>query len=112
MATTGHVFDGLYVNFYVNHIKTDLFYRGQSHADVLAKHFDQKTLQHVAIMEKEVETMVVVLDKNSHILITSNPITPVQKNYLKPYHSPNNTGDFIESNWKKILILQHDHLLF
>lgn len=102
MATIGHVFDGLYVNFYVDHIKNDLFYRGQSHANVLGEHFDRQTLQHVAIMEREVETTVVVLDKNGHVLITSNPISHTQKHYLTAaVQNDQSTGNFIEENWHK-----------
>lgn len=47
--------------------------RGNSHRDVLEKHFDQRTVEHVALMETEAETNVIITDKNRHILAQSVP---------------------------------------
>lgn len=47
--------------------------RGNSHRDVLEKHFDQRTIEHVALMETEAETNVIITDKNRRVLAQSVP---------------------------------------
>lgn len=114
----GHVFDGLYVNFYVDHLEKDLYFRTQNQAKILAEYFDQQTLDHVAMMEAEVETSVVVINANGDVLIASKPIDFEQKKYLNPISANRSSKDFSETDWRntpyivtKSPIMANDKLL-
>lgn len=48
------------VNTRVNEEMTALLKRGNSHRDVLEKYFDFQTISHVALMESEAETKVII----------------------------------------------------
>jgi signal transduction histidine kinase len=100
MVMIGHVFDTIYVQYYVGHIEDDLYYRGHSHAKVLAEYFNQQTLRHVAMMEEDVDTVVVVINQYGDVLISSDPIKSEQKKYLKPYNTPSSSKKLVESDWR------------
>ncbi|MDP4154275.1 MAG: ATP-binding protein [Bacillota bacterium] len=100
MVTIGHVFDTIYVHFYVDHIENELYFRGLSHANVLAEYFNQQTLHHVAMMEGGVETAVVVVNAKGNVLISSNCVIADQKKYLKPITAIHSTKKFEETDWK------------
>jgi len=118
MVTIGHVFDTIYVHFYVEHIEDELYFRGLSHANVLAEYLDQQTLHHVAMMEEGVETAVVVVNSKGNILISSNCVVADQKKYLQPITTIHLTKKFEESDWKthpyivtKSPIIKNDEIL-
>ncbi|GAA3333307.1 hypothetical protein GCM10020331_096840 [Ectobacillus funiculus] len=51
------------VNTRVDEEVSSLLARGNSHRDVLEKYFDPQTIMHVALMESEAETKVVITAK-------------------------------------------------
>lgn len=75
--------------------------RGNSHRDVLEKHFVEETIHHVVLMESESTTDVVITDVNGKILDASSS-GPALKNYLKIPPSPiPQEGQIIEENWQE-----------
>jgi two-component system, OmpR family, sensor histidine kinase BaeS len=83
-------------------VETDaLVARGNSHSDVLEKHFDRSTRGHVALMESEAETQVVITDDQSNILDHSNAITPAIRNTIQSADTTRNDGGIVEGDWAK-----------
>lgn len=74
--------------------------RGNSHRAVLEKHFDPNTISHVSLMESEASTNVIIVDKQGHVLDSSDKIELFQ-NYLHeiPVSIPRK-GKIIADNWK------------
>jgi signal transduction histidine kinase len=52
----------------------NLIARGSNHRDVLEKNYDSLTFKHVALMESEAETMVVITDDEFEVLHASNMV--------------------------------------
>lgn len=70
------------VNTRVNEEMTALLKRGNSHRDVLEKYYDEQTISHVALMESEAETTVVITNTNKEVLAKSNKInTTIKKSH-------------------------------
>lgn len=79
---------------------TSLQSRGNSHRDILEKHFDQDTIAHVVLMESEAETDVVITNQDGQILNSSAPAEAFVK-YLKgPLPSIPSEGRVIEGHWE------------
>ncbi|MFD1020334.1 sensor histidine kinase [Thalassobacillus hwangdonensis] len=75
--------------------------RGNSHRDVLEKNFDVATLNHVALMETEASTDVVIIDMNGEVLATSAPISLEKDKLIKAHdHHDSHQGRVIEERWK------------
>ncbi|ASB90192.1 HAMP domain-containing sensor histidine kinase [Bacillus sonorensis] len=72
--------------------------RGNSHRDVLEKHFDQRTVEHVALMETEAETNVIITDKNRHILAQSVPGDMTEHLHFEEKNIPR-SGTALSSHW-------------
>lgn len=53
----------------------NLLSRGISHRVVLETNFDSLTIKHVALMESEAETMVVITDEHFNVLQSSNKVS-------------------------------------
>ena len=78
----GYMLYGLFSNLLVDYITQDLLTRGDNHAKVLEENFSQNTLTHVALMEKNVVTNVVVTDANHKVIVFSDPLTKEMGKYL------------------------------
>ena len=87
------------VNNRVNEEMTALLKRGNSHRDVLEKYFDKQTISHVALMESEAETTVVITNANKEVLAKSNEINTTIKSILKKTRTDHD-GAIIENHWK------------
>jgi signal transduction histidine kinase len=75
--------------------------RGNSHRDVLEKNFDSTTLHHVALMESEAKTEVVIVDQKGKILSHSNPIRKEIRKLMQK-HNPKPApyrGEIIQGDW-------------
>ncbi|GAB6423794.1 HAMP domain-containing sensor histidine kinase [Bacillus luti] len=89
------------VNNRVNEEMTALLKRGNSHRDVLEKYFDKQTISHVALMESEAETTVVITNANKDVLAKSNEInTTIKKHIEKMQTRTDHDGAIIENHWK------------
>ncbi|MBN8207809.1 HAMP domain-containing histidine kinase [Bacillus sp. NTK071] len=98
----GILFVVLYFGFLNERImaETDaLLARGNSHRDVLEKHFDSETRDHVALMESEADTQVVITDNKKNILVHSNEVTPPIKKMIQSSNSLPVDGAVIEGDW-------------
>nr|WP_176140560.1 HAMP domain-containing sensor histidine kinase [Halobacillus salinus] len=85
----------------IEEVLDGLLTRGGSHRDVLEKKFDQTTLTHVALMESEAGTDVVVTDENGKILSHSSSIEPTQRELIEDHLFPiERQGTIIEDQWK------------
>ncbi len=75
--------------------------RGNSHRTILEQNFNLETLSHVALMESEARTDVVITDKNGKILARSQS-HPETSDYLKNLKKPvPYMGSVLADNWKK-----------
>ncbi|KFM99846.1 sensor histidine kinase [Bacillus clarus] len=89
------------VNTRVNEEMTALLKRGNSHRDVLEKYFDGQTISHIALMESEAETTVVITNTNKDILAKSNEIDATVRKHIKGMKtSTDHNGAIIENHWK------------
>ncbi|PEW00882.1 two-component sensor histidine kinase [Bacillus cereus] len=89
------------VNNRVNEEMTALLKRGNSHRDVLEKYYDRQTISHVALMESEAETTVVITDANKEVLAKSNELdTTIKKHITEMNTRTNHNGAIIENHWK------------
>ncbi|MFS1514477.1 sensor histidine kinase [Chengkuizengella sp. SCS-71B] len=83
----------------------NLLARGLSHHNVLEKNFDSITMKHVALMESEAETMVVIADENFEILEASNDVNDeisliIQNSKTIDFIDFPQHGVMIESRWR------------
>ncbi|QWG43459.1 HAMP domain-containing histidine kinase [Bacillus mycoides] len=89
------------VNTKVNEEMTALLKRGNSHRDVLEKYFDKQTISHVALMESEAETTVIITNANKEVLAKSNEINTTIKNHIEGMQTrTDHDGAIIENHWK------------
>ncbi len=75
--------------------------RGNSHRDVLEKRFDANTISHVALMESEASTNVIITDKQGQVLDSSDEIEQFQS-YLYEITTPiPRKGEIISDDWQE-----------
>lgn len=80
----------------------NLLARGTTHRNVLEKSFKESTIMHVALMETEAATDVVIADANLNVMQSSNKITSGMNeliNKSKTLHSTHH-GELLEDRWK------------
>ncbi|MFE4521830.1 HAMP domain-containing histidine kinase [Bacillus firmus] len=75
--------------------------RGNSHRAILEKHFDENTISHVALMESEATTDVVITNSTKEILGSSVDSSLIQRYIEKPTISSEREGKTIGDNWKE-----------
>ncbi|THE09351.1 HAMP domain-containing histidine kinase [Bacillus timonensis] len=74
--------------------------RGESHRHVLEKSFDKTTIEHVALMETEADTDVVIMTHKGKVLAKSNELTSPMKRLMK--HERGSVpfeGMIVEKRW-------------
>lgn len=75
--------------------------RGNSHRDVVEKSFKSDTLHHVALMEAQADTEVVITDQNNDILVTSNNLdNEEQKIITTKVKDVPRQGSILEDRWR------------
>lgn len=80
---------------------TELKARGESHRHVLEKSFDDTTIEHVALMESEADTDVVVMTHNGKVLAQSNKLTSPMKKLMEQERGPVPfEGMVVENRWE------------
>ena len=80
----------------------NLLARGTTHRNVLEKNFQETTIEHVALMETEAATDVVITDENNKVIKSSNEITEGMQeliNNSKTHHFTHH-GELLEDRWK------------
>lgn len=95
------------VNERIQNETANLLSRGTTHRDVLEKNFDETTIKHVALMESEAETAVVITDADNHVIKSSNQITDGMRNLINQSRRINLThqGKLLEERWKTEIYL-------
>lgn len=88
------------VNSRVNEEVDALLARGNSHRDVLEKSFNPETISHVALMESEAKTKVVITSKTGDILAASKNVDSPMKRHLKNNMPVSPKGIIIEKHWR------------
>lgn len=73
--------------------------RGNSHRDILEKHFDSETIDHVVLMESESNTDVVITDESRQTLASSTKGKPFEKYLQSPGLNIPMEGQIVEKNW-------------
>ncbi|MDZ5473926.1 HAMP domain-containing sensor histidine kinase [Bacillus sp. 31A1R] len=101
----GTLFISLYygiVHERIEHELNNLLARGTSHREVLEKNFDQMTISHVALMEAEAETSVVITDEKYEVIQSSNEVTPEKIKLIleSSDHKYNSAGEYLETRWR------------
>ncbi|MBD8069269.1 sensor histidine kinase [Bacillus sp. PS06] len=80
---------------------TELKARGESHRHVLEKSFDETTIEHVALMETEAETDVVIMTHNGKVLAKSNELTSPMTELMERERGPVPfEGMIVENRWE------------
>ncbi|MDQ0219992.1 HAMP domain-containing histidine kinase [Peribacillus cavernae] len=80
---------------------TALQARGNSHRDVVEKSYKSETLHHIALMEAQAETEVIITDEKREIIISSNDIDQEEKNFLaKKVGNLPREGRILEDRWR------------
>ncbi|CAK8583421.1 sensor histidine kinase (plasmid) [Priestia megaterium] len=76
--------------------------RGNSHREVLEKHHDSATLSHVALMESEAETDVIITDEDGKIVRTSSPLVKGAREAVEQWqgYSLRYKGEIMQGDWK------------
>ena len=80
----------------------NLLARGTTHRNVLEKNFQETTIEHVALMETEAATDVVITDENNKAIKSSNEITDGMQELINRSKNHNFThhGELLEDRWK------------
>lgn len=101
------LFYGLYItlaNDRINEAMTSLQTRGNSHRNVLEDHFDEQTLEHVAIMEAATELSVVITDKDGMVYNASESVNQMMEEIIDRAIKRSNQvypeSEVIENNWQ------------
>ncbi len=79
-----------------------LLARGNSHRSVLEKNFDRPTVSHVALMESETDTAVVITDEQGNVMGNSNEVTSDMAEHIKnPPAEIGRGGEVLEDEWQE-----------
>ncbi len=80
----------------------NLLARGTTHRNVLEKNFKESTIMHVALMETEAETDVVITDAFYNVIEISNGITEGMEKLIDKSKTFRYThhGELLEDRWK------------
>ncbi|RDU37770.1 two-component sensor histidine kinase [Neobacillus piezotolerans] len=78
-----------------------LMTRGNNHREILEASFHEETIRHIALMESRTDTMVILTDTYSSILMSSNTVTPAMKTLMgmRPDGVPRQ-GMILEDDWE------------
>ncbi|ARI78632.1 sensor histidine kinase [Halobacillus mangrovi] len=88
-------------NHQIDEVLDGLLARGSGHRDVLEKKFDQTTMEHVALMESEAVTDVVITDERGKILASSSGLDDYKEKLIRNYgQTQKEEGRIIEREWK------------
>ncbi|WP_231603732.1 HAMP domain-containing sensor histidine kinase [Bacillus sp. FJAT-27231] len=75
--------------------------RGNNHREVLEDSYNEETLHHIAVMEWNADTEVIITDQEKNIIISSSKLDKEEKEilYKKIEPVPRN-GKILENRWK------------
>ncbi len=89
------------VNTRIDDEISELQARGNSHRNVLEKHYDQATLNHVALMESEADTDVVIISIDGEVLEASRELIPSMEEVINTSKlEVPLEGMVVENRWK------------
>ncbi|WP_031537460.1 sensor histidine kinase [Bacillus sp. MB2021] len=74
--------------------------RGNSHRDILEKHFEEDSISHVILMESEALTDVVIVNQKGDILGTSFDNDNFKKYLIQQKTELKSEGKVVEDDWK------------
>jgi signal transduction histidine kinase len=98
------LFFTLYIHVVQSQVEEELsalLARGNSHRAMLEKHYNEVAVDHVALMESEAETDVVITDEIGRVIAYSNELNPVMLQMIQTTNrSISAHGMIIEKNWK------------
>ncbi|WP_237582482.1 sensor histidine kinase [Pontibacillus yanchengensis] len=104
MIVEGILFFFLYTNLAnsrVEEVLDNLLARGNSHRDVLEKSFNDSTLNHVALMESEADTIVMITDDKQNVIAQSEPMNAeINQLIAKPLSNISHQGMILNGEWK------------
>lgn len=83
----------------IDEVLSGLLARGNSHRDVLEKSFETVTLKHVALMETDTKTIVVITDKKNTPIIQSGPIDSEMESIMDHSDLLTHEGEIIADQW-------------
>ncbi|WP_159462222.1 HAMP domain-containing sensor histidine kinase [Halobacillus sp. Marseille-P3879] len=85
----------------INEVMERLLARGNSHRDVLENNFNASTLDHVALMESEASTDVVILGRDSEVLAASTQVKEEKRAIIEEHQAMGHQSEeMIEERWK------------
>ncbi|MGQ3381110.1 sensor histidine kinase [Priestia endophytica] len=77
--------------------------RGNSHREVLEKHHDSPTLSHVALMESEAKTDVIITDETGKVIEASTPLVNGAREAVEErggHYSIQYKGEIMQGDWR------------
>ncbi|WP_353737945.1 sensor histidine kinase [Peribacillus asahii] len=75
--------------------------RGNSHRDVLEISYNEETLHHIAVMEANADTEVIITDLNQNIIISSSKLDNEEQTIItKEIEQVPRDGAILENRWK------------
>ncbi|USK62391.1 HAMP domain-containing histidine kinase (plasmid) [Peribacillus asahii] len=75
--------------------------RGNSHRDVLENAYNKETLHHIAVMEANAETEVIITDLNQNMIISSSKVDGEERKIIsKKIKKVPRDGLIMETRWK------------
>ncbi|WP_138417293.1 sensor histidine kinase [Aquibacillus sediminis] len=95
----------LYVSITNERVESEtenLLSRGMNHRDVLEKNFEPTTIEHVALMESEADTKVVIVDDQFNQLDASHDVNQEMKHLIQKGETMefSHHGILVESRWR------------
>lgn len=77
--------------------------RGNNHREILEASFHDETIRHIAMMEAQTDTQVILTTPANGIYMSSNKVTEEMKKIIKttPKHVPHE-GVILEDDWKHV----------
>lgn len=85
----------------VNEELTALQTRGNNHREILEASFHEETIQHIALMESQTDTQVILTDSSGTVSMSSNSVVPEMRRIIKstPKKVPHE-GIILEDDWQ------------
>ncbi|MDP4171812.1 MAG: HAMP domain-containing sensor histidine kinase [Bacillota bacterium] len=78
-----------------------LLTRGNNHREILEASYHPETIKHIALMESQTDTQVILTDLKGNISMSSNKVTPEMKQIIRltPKYIPHE-GMILEDDWQ------------
>lgn len=78
-----------------------LMTKGNNHRDVLETYYNDETIDHIALMESQSDTNVILIDEQSDVLMASMPLTDSLREFISQQRTVPRDGLVLEDQWQQ-----------